>query len=147
MSGINDQDARALTYLAMRVRAETYGAGPWDEHGTAATIANLKGRSLAMTTEHIIRHASDPKAKTPGVLLGAFTPSKAAEVDRRHVAPKRDEACDLCGGWKNACPCSRVEAFGDKPEVPRMSRDQALATARAALTHAKHTNTEEAADA
>ena len=117
MSGLNDRDATALVYLAMRVRAETYGAGPWDEHGTAAVVAKLKGRSLALTAEHVTRHATDPKAKTPGVLLGAYTPSAPpADTSRRY--PRPDEACPTCGGWRGNCACKATEGRAIENDDP-----------------------------
>lgn len=117
MSGLNDRDAAALTYLAMRIRAETYGAGAWDEPGTASMIAKLRGRSLALTTEHIIRNAADLKAKTPGVLLGAYTPSAPpADTSRRH--PRPEEACKTCGGWDGHCPCRATEGREVDDDLP-----------------------------
>lgn len=138
MSGLDERDASALHYLATRIRQETSGAGPWDAPGLASVLGKLKGRSLAMTAEHIIRHASDPKAKSPGVLLGSFTP--AAVTVPTSTVPKREEACRRCGGFKGACPCSRVESFGDDTDpVTPLSKTEAIRAARAALVTAKHT--------
>jgi hypothetical protein len=142
MSGINEQDARALTYLAMRIRQETYGAGPWDEHGTFTNIRKLTGRSLALTAESIISHAADPAAKTPGVLAGPFRGTKPSEREpEKFRPPKADEACPVCGGWCPPGDCVRDRFVADDEErTPRVDRPastevraEAIKTARAAM--------------
>src|SRR3546814_2751102 len=45
-----DQDARALAYLAGRIRADV-GASHWGAAGIEAVIAKLVGRELAPTVE------------------------------------------------------------------------------------------------
>lgn len=124
---VEDRDVAALTHLAMRIRQETYGAGPWDQPGTAKIIAELKGRNLLITTEHIIRNAADPKAKSPGVLRGAYTPPPpAAETVRRGVL--RAEQCTRCGGRLPDCACTRERLVGDVPdEIPEHPMSPKLA--------------------
>lgn len=120
MTGLNDQDARALTYLALRLRAETYGAGAWDEHGTFANIAKLAGQNLATAVERVVCHASDVKAKTPGVIAGPHVPSKPSEREpERFRPPKADEACRVCGGWcPGPCVRDRFVADDEQPTAP-----------------------------
>lgn len=123
MTGLNDQDARALTYLALRIRTETHGAGPWDEHGTAANIAKLHGRSLAMTAEDIIRHAADAKARTPGVLLGSFKPKPVSQESTKRGNPKPGQDCGSHPGfWADTCstsgPCAAPKPFDEAPVPP-----------------------------
>jgi hypothetical protein len=151
MSGLTDQDARALTYLALRIRTETYGAGPWDEAGTYANIAKLVGRSLALTSESIVRHAADKGARTPGVLLGAYTPAPLEHEDHARGNPKPGEDCprhagqwpDFCAG----CKTDTIPAYYDPEPGERVADPRAAA--RAALATAKHTapTDEETADA
>jgi hypothetical protein len=90
---LTDRDAQALTYLAMRLRQETHGAGPWDEHGTHAVVAKLVGRNLAVSVEQVTRHAADPEAKTPGAIMRPFTPAAPTEHRDRPLPPKRGQDC------------------------------------------------------
>jgi hypothetical protein len=136
MTGLNDRDAQALTYLALRIRAETHGAGAWDKHGTAAKIAQLKGRSLAMTAQDIIGHAADAKARTPGVLLGAFKPKPVeAPESTKRGNPKPGQDCPRHPGyWADTCdtagPCAAPKPYDDAPPPPP-SWDPGNATAGA----------------
>lgn len=149
MSGLNDQDARALTYLAMRIRQETYGAGPWDEDGTYANIRKLTGRSLALTAESIISHAADVNARTPGVLAGPFKGTKPSEREpEKFRPPKADEACAICGGWCPPGDCARDRFLADheapkprtttRPASPETAAE-AIKAARAGVRAAKET--------
>lgn len=99
----NDTDARALAYLARRLRAETYGARDWDEAGTYAVISRLAGQQLASVAERVIRHATDPEAKTPGAINRPFVP--AAAEPGRPMPPKVDQACHTCGRELDGCIC------------------------------------------
>jgi hypothetical protein len=102
---VDDQDIRALTYIARRIRQETRGAGEWDEVGTHAVISRFKGHSLTITIERVTRHAGDAEARTPGAMERPFTPPapvagvrhpvKAGEDCRIHVGEER-HACRLC---------------------------------------------------
>jgi hypothetical protein len=120
---LDDRDTGWLTFAALRIRQETRGAGPWDEHGTASIIGRLKGRNLLITIEHVIRHAADPKAKTPGVLLGAYTPPAPVAETTIRRGLRRDEQCERCGGRKGDCGCTREHLAADYtdelPEHPR----------------------------
>jgi hypothetical protein len=133
---VTDDQARAITYLAAACRPK--GAPRWDERGIFQNVMKIADRNLAMVIEHVIRHASDPSARTTGVIAGSFTP--AAVTVPTSVVPKREEACGRCGGFRGACPCSRVESFGDdtNPVTP-LSKTEAIRAARAALVTAKHT--------
>lgn len=92
---LTDQDARALTYLARRLRTETYGACDWDEAGVWAIVSALVGQQLATSIERVTRHAADPQAKTPGAINRPFVPN-AAEPERPRP-PKPSEAVCGCG--------------------------------------------------
>jgi hypothetical protein len=94
MTGVNEQDVRALTYLAARIRSETHGAGRWDEAGIAAKISELKGQGLAQVVERVARHASDRDAKTPGAILRPFLPDAPVSSSRVPFDPAL--FCDIC---------------------------------------------------
>lgn len=122
---LTDQDARALTYLAGRLRAETPGAGKWDDAGTYSVIAGLVGQDLAATIERVVRHAADRDAKTPGAIKRPFVPP-APESGTRYPA-KADESCRAHPGeWAHNCrACAADRIAGDETEEPRRpaSRD------------------------
>ena len=139
MSGLTDQDARALTYLAGRLRAETPGAGRWDDAGTYAVIAGLVGQNLAVTIERVVRHAADKDAKTPGAIKRPFVPA-APESGTRYPA-KADDSCPLhAGEWAHSCrSCAADRLAGDAPaprrrEVDRESYQAGVARLRATIT-------------
>lgn len=92
---MNDQDARALTYLARRLRTETNGACEWDEAGVFSVVSSLIGQQLATSVERITRHAADPEAKTPGAINRPFVPD--AQGPQRPREPKPEEAVCACG--------------------------------------------------
>lgn len=121
---IDDRELAAIAFLAMRVRKTTHGAGPWDELGLVANLRKLQDRNLHMTIEHVLRHAADPKAKNPGVLLGAFTPEAPKPGPAR--APKKAEECPKHpGSFKGVCSGCRADAIAgsDSPRpVPRRER-------------------------
>ncbi|HET7407347.1 MAG TPA: hypothetical protein VFJ21_09485 [Mycobacteriales bacterium] len=142
-----DQDARALTYLAKRLREETYGACRWDEAGIYAVIAKLIGRNLPTVVEQVTRHASDPEAKTPGAINRPFLPDapKAGPL----YPPKRGEDCPRHPGqWATSCGgCEADTRADDEPATPPRAWDAGdprtgIAACRAALAGAK-TETED----
>jgi hypothetical protein len=147
---IDDQELRALAFLALRVRRATPGAGPWDENGLMANLRKIANRNLHMTIEHVLRHAADPKAKTPGVIQGSHTPA-APVADKRAHPPKRHEACPRCGGFKGNCACQHESrAWDDDERTEPMTKQAALAAARAALSPSPaqpNAETEEKSDA
>lgn len=122
---IDDQELRAICLLALRVRRQTSGAGPWDEVGLLRNLRKLKDRNLHMTIEHVLRHAADPTAKTPGVLLGAFTPAAPTGAGRAQP-PRRSEMCLTCGRHLDAC--TTETGCGEKARRPRPA-DPAVAAA------------------
>lgn len=132
---IDDQELRAIQFLAERVRKATSGAAPWDSAGLAANLRKLADRNLHMTIEHVLRHAADPAAKTPGVLAGAYTPPAPTSAGRPHP-PRKHEQCTRCGGMLPDCACKRehlAATYDDETPAERMDREAAMAAARAAL--------------
>ena len=105
----NDMDARALTYLARRLRTETHGARTWDEAGTYAAVSKYVGQNLAETVERITRHAGDKDARTPGAIGRPFVPDAQA-VSRRDDTPTHLR-CGVC--FKPRADCERVRFADD----------------------------------
>src|SRR5689334_13707822 len=70
---LNDQDIRALTYLAERCRP--YGAPRWDSAGIFAAIAKVRQLNIADVALSVIRAADDEKAETPGVIANTDAPN------------------------------------------------------------------------
>lgn len=103
---LDDQELRAVQFLGERVRKATPGCGVWDEPGFTANLVKLRHWNLHLLIEHVIRHSADPKAKTPGVLLGAYTPTAPA-VEMAHQPLRREEQCARCNGPKGRCHCTR----------------------------------------
>lgn len=128
---IDDQELRAIQFLAERIRKNTPGAGLWDSAGFAANLRKLAGRNLHMTVEHVIRHAADPNAKTPGVLLGAYTPEAPSSAGKPHP-PKAKDQCRRCGLPK-PCACEREQLAYDHNLEPHREHiaDDAITAALA----------------
>lgn len=134
----NDQDIRALKYLAMRLRKETYGAGPWDEHGTHIVFADYLTRmNLGVAMDLVLRHAQDPDAKTPAAIKRKFAP-EPPKPDHRWMPPKRDEECPAHPGQRaTACGgCRADELAGDTTDRPREAADEPIRTAALEATYA-----------
>lgn len=108
----NDQDARALTYLAQRLRAETHGASKWDEAGTYTAVAKYVGQNLAETVERITRHAADKEARTPGAIHRPFVPDAQPDKWRPNVLPA-NERCSVCSHAKHATKCPQCAPNDD----------------------------------
>lgn len=119
--GTTDQDARALTYLARRLRDETHGCASWDEAGTWAVVRTLIGQNLALTIERVTRHAIDPEAKTPGAIKRPFTPPAASAVAPKRGNPKVGEGCKQHPGqWPDNCGECRAApgvSYGERAGV------------------------------
>ncbi len=134
----DDQELRAIAFLAMRVRRSTYGAGPWDEAGLMTNLRKIADRNLHMTVEHVLRHAADPKAKSPGVIVGHWTPEAPKDEPKRVGPPKRDQECphhpgqyaDNCGG------CQADQRADDEHASPPRPREPVDPTAPAAAIRA-----------
>lgn len=100
---INKDQARMLTALAVACRP--VGAPRWDDEGTFRAIGKIQSWSLPIVIEHVIRHAADPKAKTPGVIGSSHTPAelgmptpgpmRRGENCTKHIG-ERAESCSWC---------------------------------------------------
>lgn len=119
----NDRDLAALTYLAGRLRTETYGCGPWDQRGIEVKVAEFRNQNLAIVLEQILRHATDPDAKTPGALHRKFSPPMPSDREpTKRGNPRRDQECpkhpgqwpDNCAG----CKLGDLPGYGDADREP-----------------------------
>ena len=97
-----ERDAQALTYLARRLREETYGANTWDDAGIHAVVAELVGQDLAITVERVARHSADPAAMTPGAIRRPFLPDPQKPTRVLDVAPVGTR-CTVCGEQEPRC--------------------------------------------
>lgn len=121
---LTDQDARALTYLAGRLRAETPGAGRWDDAGTHSVIAGLIGQNLAVTIERVVRHAADKDAKTPGAINRPFVPEGATPA-ARYPAKADDSCASHPGEWAHTCrACAADRLAGETERPPRRTHHE-----------------------
>lgn len=119
MSGLTDQDARALTFLACRIRKELHGAREWDEAGTYAVVAELIGHNLALTVERVTRHAADVEAKTPGSIRRPFLPD-APTAGPRFPAKAGTDCRTHPGEWADSCrACAADRIAGDVTPIRR----------------------------
>lgn len=118
---VDDQDVRALTYIARRIREETRGAGVWDEAGTYAVISRFSGHNLALTIERVTRHAADKAARTPGAMERPFVPP-APEPGRRQPVKAGEDCRHHVGEDRHACRLCPVEGYA-YPDDPTPSDD------------------------
>lgn len=123
---LTDQDARALTYLARRLREDTYGANEWDVPGVYAVVSELIGQNLATSVESVTRHAADPEAKTPGAIRRPFTPPPAvgARQPYEHLAP--EDRCRICSKSRTDCGRNPHGEHEFEPDI-RAARDYDIA--------------------
>ena len=121
---VTDQDARALAYLASRIRTEA-NAPRWDAAGIEAVIAKLVGRGLVASIERVTRHAADKDAQTPGAILRPFVPE--AEVGGPPRPPKPGEQCHTCG---RHMPCGCDEPATKPPKRSKYAPDHIAALRR-----------------
>jgi hypothetical protein len=117
---LTDQDARALTYLARRLRTETHGCREWDDAGTYAKIAGLIGQNLALSMERVLCHATDPEARTPGAIARPFTPPKPSEQSkpRAHPPVKAEECPTHVGQYAGNCGGCRADKLAEPDDEP-----------------------------
>ncbi|WP_235738972.1 hypothetical protein [Nocardioides alcanivorans] len=115
---VTDQDARALAYLAIRLRVET-NATTWDEAGTLAATQQLVGRGLHPSIERVARHAADPQARTPAAIHRPFLPD--APGPEAPSNPKPHEACTTCGRHIDRCICEQPSRRKDHAPAPDLS--------------------------
>ena len=132
---ISKDQARMLTALAIACRP--VGAPKWDDEGTFRAIGKINTWPIAMVCEHVIAHASDAKAKTPGVIGSAYKPEKSAGR-LTYRPPRREESCARCGRFLTLClgTCADVvDDYEPSPDLPPVTDvSPRLAARLAALT-------------
>lgn len=116
-----------LTWGALQVRPS--GSTKWDATGTATIIAEHCGSwSLAMALEHVIAHARDPEAKTPGRIRQNWAPDTTPQKTPMKP-PKPEDMCPVHGGWLNSCSgCAADKLAGDP--TPDLDRHQTVSVAK-----------------
>lgn len=130
-----DRDIHALAHIAVRLRQDTTGCGPWDLDGTTKVfLAALKGMHLATATEQVLRHAQDPGAKTPAAVTRGFTPTDAGAPVEPRCAKHPSQHAANCGR------CEAEDRYAH--QASDETRTAALAQMREALAGAKHTEGE-----
>jgi hypothetical protein len=119
----NDRDIQALTYLAARIRTETYGAADWDHAGINVVINRFKGHDLAITIERVTRHAADTEARTPGAMERPFVPAAPVAGPRTNAKAGDPDECRRHAGERvGSCrPCATDHI--PHPEDPADSAD------------------------
>lgn len=135
---IDQQQQRAIAYLAARMRPT--GSTPWDEPGIVASLAPLAHMQLAEVVMAVTRAASNPAAKTPGVIAVVTGEHWRERVTPRTAVrpPKRGEECEHHPGrfGDNCAGCAADRLAGDRP--PPRPRSAAPETATEALTAARN---------
>lgn len=101
---VTDQDARALAYLAARMRP--HGARRWDEAGIVAAIGKVKHLALADVALAVTRAADDRTLETPAPIGNVRSTcwrerNPDRPVEHKPYVPQR--TCDICGFAKDAC--------------------------------------------
>lgn len=114
-----EQDLRALAYLAQRLRAETHGAGKWDEAGLWPVLKRLEGHNLALTIERVTRHAADPQARTPAAIERPFVPEAPTSSGHRYPAKPDDECRIHVGEWAETCRMCAADRLAGDETPPR----------------------------
>ena len=127
---VTTRDAQALTYLATRIREETYSAGTWDQTGTYAVIAELVGQNLSETIRRVVGHASDPEARTPGAIKRPFVPKSPPNAGARYPAGATEECRLHRGEWASSCRACAADQLAADPEAvtPERPADHAPPT-------------------
>ncbi|WP_374457732.1 hypothetical protein [Nocardioides sp.] len=105
------RDAQALTYLATRLREDTPGCGKWDQNGTYAVLAELRGQSLSEVVHRVVGHALDPEARTPGSIRRPFIPKRDTEPARRQPAKAGEDCKRHPGEYVGSCRACAVEVL------------------------------------
>lgn len=111
------EDAQALTYIAVRLRQETYGCAKWDHAGTFSVIRELIGQNYSETLHRVIGHAMDPEARTPGAIRRPFVPKRPDEPGRRVPAKAGEDCRRHPGEYVGSCRACSVEHL-DAPTDP-----------------------------
>jgi hypothetical protein len=102
---VSKSDAQAIVQLVRTVRAQTPGAGPWDEAGILAALRKVAHMSLTEVIGAAIRAAADPTFSTPGGIgnteTSAWRPPAPSPIRRPPLKPA--ERCRVCSQPRHVC--------------------------------------------
>lgn len=121
-------DVATLTYLARRLRKETYGCAQWDEAGTYSVIRGFVGHGYAETLHLVVGHSMDPKAQTPGAMKRPFVP-KRDDGGLRQPAKAGEDCKRHKGEYVGSCRLCAVEQL-EHPQDPVLDDDDRTAGQR-----------------
>lgn len=126
---VTDQEARALAYLAARMRP--YGARRWDEPGIIAAIAKVKHLELAEVTLAVARAADDRDLETPapiGNMRSSCWRERNTNRPAEHKPFVREHTCGVCGFSKSECEARWAEdhEFERMGSIPPLDKDEAV---------------------
>ena len=131
-----DRDIHALAHIAVRLRQDTTGCGPWDLDGTTKVfLASLKGKHLATATELVLTHAQDPEARTPAAVTRPFTPTAIGTPVEPRCLKHPSQYAATCG----QCEAEDRYAHGASDQA----RAHGVAACKAAIDASRHTPAEE----
>ena len=122
---VTDQDARALAYLAARMRP--HGARRWDEAGIVAAIGKVKHLALADVALAVARAADDRSLETPapiGNVRSTCWRERNPDRPAEHKPYVAERTCDICGFAKSDCEARWADDHEFTP-VP-LARGRAL---------------------
>lgn len=122
---VTKEQAQMLAALAVACRP--FGAPHWDAPGVVAAIAKVHGRALADVGMAVLRAASDPEARTPGVLTAPDSMHWREKLTPQLPPrpPRAGEACGVCGKRLDACACGERERRPNRSERNREHAEQA----------------------
>lgn len=111
-----DLDRNLATHLAAWARTRR----GWDEPGSLAALARVKGRNADDVAMAWVRFCADPNVRTPGAfgnLAGPHWSEKVAPPSSPRN-PKPHEACRDCGRHFDACDCEGGPTIRVAPPTP-----------------------------
>ena len=126
---VTDQDARALAYLAARMRP--YGARRWDEPGIVAAIAKVKHLGLADVALAVVHAADDRDLETPapiGNVRSSCWRERNPNRPPEHKPYVREHTCGVCGFPETECKArwSEDHDFEQMGSIPPLDKDEAV---------------------
>ena len=126
---VTDQDARALAYLAARMRP--HGARRWDEAGIVAAIGKVKHLSLADVALAVTRAADDRTLETPapiGNVRSTCWRERSTDRPAEHKPFVREHTCGVCGYAKSECEArwSEDHEFEQMGSIPPLEEAEAV---------------------
>lgn len=117
---VSDQEARAITFLAVAVRKTLHRAPTWDEPGIYDNVIRCRDMSLSEVILRTIRAAADRDAITPGVI-----PKNGPHANEVLKPPRwepdvvpPEERCTVCTKARHVCESTPRYADDDHTFAP-----------------------------